>query len=143
MLTDIATTHPQATYTAYATSYQHKLTYLLRTILNIENQLKKIDEVVRHKFIPVIIDGHIINDAERVMFSSPTHLGGLDLKIFAETAENEYKDLTRKTSKLQAQILGINNNEGRTRGGIKAAREKINQKNYGSFWQHQMKKQKE
>ena len=89
MLTDIATTHPQATYTAYATSYQHKLTYLLRAILNIENQPKKIDEVVRHELIPAIIGGHIINDAERVMLSLPTHLGGLDLNIFTETAENE------------------------------------------------------
>ena len=58
---DIATTHPQAAYTAYVTSYRHKLTYLLRTIPNIEDQLKKIDEVVRHNLIPAIIGGHIIN----------------------------------------------------------------------------------
>ena len=90
-----------------------KLTYLLRTILNIEDQLKKIDEVVGHKLIPTIIGGHIINDAERVMLSLPTYLG-LDLKISAETAENEYKDLTRITSNLQAQIRGTNNKEGKT-----------------------------
>ena len=48
MLTDIVTTHPQAAYLAYVTSYQHKLTYLLQTIPNTEDQLKKIDEVVRH-----------------------------------------------------------------------------------------------
>ena len=51
MLTDIATTHLQAAYTAYVTSYQNKLTYLLRTILSIDDQLKKIDEVVRHKLM--------------------------------------------------------------------------------------------
>ena len=32
MLTDIVITHPQAAYTTYVTSYQHKLIYLLRTI---------------------------------------------------------------------------------------------------------------
>ena len=37
MLTDIATTHLQAAYTAYVTSNQHKLTYLLRTIPNIKD----------------------------------------------------------------------------------------------------------
>ena len=62
MLTNIAITHPQAAYTACVTSYQYKLTYLLRTIPNIEDQLKKIDEVVS-----AIIGGHIINNAERVM----------------------------------------------------------------------------
>ena len=79
MLTDIATTHPQAAYTAYVISYQHKLTYLLRTIPNIKDQLKKIDEAVRYNLIPAIIGGHIINDAERVMFLLPTRLGGLGL----------------------------------------------------------------
>ena len=88
ILTDIATTHSQEAYTSYATSYQHKLTYLLRTIPNIEDQLKKIDVVVRHKLIPAIISGHIINDSERVMLSLPTRLAGLGLKIFTETAEN-------------------------------------------------------
>ena len=79
MLTDIASTHPQAGYTAYVTSYKHKATYLLRTIPNNEDQLKKIDEVVSHKMISAIIFGHIINDAERVMLSLPTRLGGLTL----------------------------------------------------------------
>ena len=125
MLTDIATTHPKAAYTAYVTSYQHKLTYLQQTI---EDQLKKIDEFVQHKLIPAIIGGHIINDkAERVMLSLPTRLGGLGLKIFAETAENEYKDWTKITLNLQAQILGTKNKQDKTRGEIKAEREKRNQ----------------
>ena len=88
-----------AAYTAYVTSYQHKLTYLLRTTPSIEGQLKKIDVIVRHKLIPATIGGHIINVAERIMLSLPKRLEGLDLKIIAVTAENEYKDSTRITSK--------------------------------------------
>ena len=83
--------------------------------------------------IPAIIGGHFINDAERIMLSLPTRLGGLGLKIFAETAENEHKDSTRITSNLQAQILGTNNNEGKTRGEIKAEREKRNQEKLQQF----------
>ena len=116
MLTDIVTTHPQAAYTIYVTSYQHKLTDLLRTIPNIEDQIKKIDEIVRHKLIPAIIGGHIINDAERVILSLPTRLRDLGLKIFAETAENEYIDLKRIMLNLQAETLGTTNNKGKTRG---------------------------
>ena len=91
MLVDIATTHRQAAYTAYVTSYLHRLTYLLQTVPNIEDQLKKIDEVVRHKLIPAVIGGHIINDAKRVILSLPTRLGDLGLKIFTEAAEMSVK----------------------------------------------------
>ena len=66
-LSDIATTYPQAAYTAYVSSYQHKLTYYLRTIPGIDRKLNKIDEIVRHKLIPAITGGHIINDEERKM----------------------------------------------------------------------------
>ena len=124
MLTDIVTIHSQAAYTAYVTSYQDNLTFLLRTIPNIKDQFKRIDEVVRHKLILAIIGDHIINDAERVMLSLRTRLGSLGLKIIAEVAENKYKDSTRITSNLQDQILGTNNNEGKSKGEIKAEREK-------------------
>ena len=49
------------------------------------------------------------------------------MKIFVETAENEYKDWTRITSNFQAQILGTNKNESRTRDEIKVERKKRNQ----------------
>ena len=133
MLADITTTHPQAAYTAYVTSYKHKLTHLPRTIPNIENQLRKIDEIVRHKLIPAIIGGHIINDAERVMLSLPTRRGDLGLRIFAEKSEIQYKDSTRLTLNVQAHILGTNNSEGKTRGEIKVEREKRNQEKLRHF----------
>ena len=126
MLTDIATTYSQAAYTAYVTSYQHKLTQFLWTIPNTGNQLKKIDEIVQHKLIPAIIGGHVINGPERVMLSLPTRLGSLDLMIFAETAENKYKDSTRITSNLQTQILGTSNNASKIGGEIKAESDEIN-----------------
>ena len=54
--------------------------------------------------IPAIIGGHIINNAERVMLSLPTHLGCLGLKIFSETVENEYIDLTRIPTTMRARL---------------------------------------
>ena len=67
------------------------------------------------------------------MFSLATPLGGLGLNVFVETVENEYKDLTRRTSNIQAQILETNNNEGKTRSEIKAEREKRNQEKLRQF----------
>ena len=73
--------------------------------------------------IPAILGGHIINNAVRLMLTLPTCLG-LGLKIFVERVENKYKDSTRITSNFQAQILGTNKNEGKTRGEMKAKRGK-------------------
>ena len=98
---------------------------------------------MQHKLIPAIIGGQIINDPERVMLSLPAGLGGLGLKIFAETVENEYKVSTGKTSNLQTQILGANNNEGKTRGEIKVEREKRNQEKLRQFLAISNEKQKE
>ena len=84
LLAEIATTCPQAAYSAYVSSYQHKLTYFLRTIPRIEDELKQIDEAVRHRLIPSLTGGHIMNNQERVLFSLPPHLGGMGMKIFAE-----------------------------------------------------------
>ena len=128
LVADIATIHPQAAYTAYVTSYQHKLTYLLRTIPKIEDQIKKINAAARHKLIPAMIGGHIVNNAERVMFSLPTRLGGLGLKIFTEVAENEYKDLN-----LQAQILETNSSEGKATSETKTECGKRNQEKLRQF----------
>ena len=54
--------------------------------------------------IPAIIGGHIINNTERVMLSLLTHLGCLGLKIFSETVENEYIDLTRIATTMRARL---------------------------------------
>ena len=94
---------------------------------NIEDRLKKIVKVVRHKLIPAITGGYINNDAERVMLSLVTPLGGLGLKIFAETTKNDFKNSTRITLNFQAQILEIDNKYGKTGGETKDEREKRNQ----------------
>lgn len=63
-MVEVAATHPQATYATYLPSYQQKLTYFLQATPNIEEKLKKIDEVVRRKLIPTIIWGHIASGVE-------------------------------------------------------------------------------
>ena len=67
------------------------------------------------------------------MFSLPTCLMSLGLKIFTKTTENECKNSTRITSNLQSQSLGTNNSKGKTRSEIKAEREKRNQETLRQF----------
>ena len=110
LLAEVGTTYPQAAYTAYVAGYQHKLTYFLRTIPSIENEMEKVDEIVRHRLIPPINGGHIINDQERVILSLPPRLGGMGLKVFAKAASTEHQNSTLITAKLQDQILGVDGN---------------------------------
>ncbi|XP_066916388.1 uncharacterized protein [Clytia hemisphaerica] len=105
LLAEIAATYPQAAYSAYVSSYQHKLTYFLRTIPSISDELKRVDEAVRHRLIPSLTGGRIINDHERVMLSLPPRLGGMGLKIFSEESTNDHHDSMSATVVLQNLIL--------------------------------------
>ena len=62
------------------------------------------------------------------MFSLPTRLGGLGLKIFTEVTENEYKDLN-----LQAQILETNSSECKATDETKTECGKRNQEKLRQF----------
>ena len=79
-------------------SYQHKLTYFLRTIPEIDDELKKVDEAVRYRLIPSFTGGHIVNDQERIMLSLPARLGGMGLKIFAEESNKDHRDSMSATA---------------------------------------------
>ena len=48
----------------------------MRTILGCEQQLARVDELIRHKFIPALTGGHIINNHERQLLALPPRLGG-------------------------------------------------------------------
>ena len=77
--------------------------------------MKKVDEIIRHRFIPSINGGHIVNDQERKILSLPPRLGGMGLKVFADEASKEYQNSNLITAKLQSQILGEINNDDNVR----------------------------
>ena len=141
MLTDIATTHPQATQpisliTNISWHTSHELFPVLGTSLRGSMRLYDINWFL----LSLVVTS---STTLRVMLSLPTRLGGSDLKIFAETAENEYKDSTRITSNLQAQFLEWTTTRARLEVKRKLNVMKEVKENYVSSWQHQMKKQKE
>ena len=53
-LAGIAKTQPHVAYAAFIHGEQHKYTYFLRTIANISNNLKPLDEVIDNVFIPAL-----------------------------------------------------------------------------------------
>ncbi|XP_057290771.1 uncharacterized protein LOC130613444 [Hydractinia symbiolongicarpus] len=112
LLSNIAVTQPQAAYMCFVDGYKNKFTYFLRTIFGIEEFLTPLDEVIRHKFIPAVTGGHIVNDNERKLLALPPRLGGLGIDVFCKNATIEYENSRNMTASLISQILMVNNEEG-------------------------------
>ena len=96
--------------------------------LGCKEQLTPVDEVIRHKFIPALTGGHIINDHERQLLSLPPWLGGLGIKKFSQVTNKVYENSKSVTVELQQQITGTNiDQEKETRSRVKDDRQQ-NQK---------------
>jgi len=90
-LIEIAKSDPQAAYSCFVTGFKQKLNYVMRTIPDSSNSLRKIDEIVANEFIPTINGGRLVNEVERMLLSLPVKCGGLGIPIFSEIAEAEFR----------------------------------------------------
>ena len=99
-LAEIATTEPQACYSAYIFGLKHKWTYFLRTIPDTQDLLEPLS------LIPTIT-GHKINQLERDVLSLPVRCGGLGFGHPQAEAARELKSSveTISTAPLVDQIM--------------------------------------
>ena len=63
-LSKIAWVEPHLAYCAYVQGFKHKFNYILRTIPDLKRFLLPLDTVINDKFIPVVLNGKIINEKE-------------------------------------------------------------------------------
>ena len=103
-LSVIAKSEPQAAYSAFTAGFRHKITYFIRTIPNMKELLKPLDDVVENTFIPAITEGHHCSPADRKLLALPVRLGGMGIPIFTEIAEREYANSRAATEKLTTNI---------------------------------------
>ena len=97
-LSKIAKSEPQAAYSGFTAGFKHKLTYFIRTIPDVAELVKPIDEIIDTKFIPAITEYQNITSSDRKLLSLPVKLGGLGIPIFAESSGIEFEN-SRKISK--------------------------------------------
>ena len=102
-LSEIAESQPQAAYSAYVHGYQHKFRYFLRTIANIREELKPLDELITSKLIPSII-GSQLGDIERDIISLPVRYGGMGIESPSSVSDDEYARSKQITGPLAAII---------------------------------------
>ena len=69
-------------YTSFITGFKSKVSYYMRTIPDIAEQLKQIDELVQTEFIPAITVGIVCSEFECHLSFLPPKMGGLGIPIF-------------------------------------------------------------
>ena len=74
---------PQAAYVAFCFSEQNKCSYFLRTIPDMNDLTKPVDEIVQNVLLPATIC-EIISEKRRELHSLPVQSGGLGIPVFSE-----------------------------------------------------------
>ena len=104
VLSDIAKSYPHCAYTAYVFGFQHKYTYTMRTISNIENEFVPLEDTIRNTFLPALLNGHICNDEERRLFSLPVKQGGLAIQNPIGRSPIEYYNSREATAAMVEKV---------------------------------------
>ena len=104
-LAEIANFEPHAAYTAFTSGIRHKYTVYLRTIPGISSMLQPLEDAIRNVLIPVLTDGRVVTDDERVLLSLPARLGGMGLISPTQMADQEYQFSKEVTSVLTEAII--------------------------------------
>ena len=81
------------------------MNYYTRTIPNISNDLRQVDEVITNNLLLAITEGITPTSNERQLFALPPSLGGLGIPIFAEQAVIEFENSQNITKYLQNNII--------------------------------------
>ena len=90
-LVSIATTHPQEAYAALTHGLTGKWVYLMRTIPEIADMLKPLEDAIRLKLIPAITGKLGVSDLMRNLFTLPARLGGLNIPNPSTMSSKEYE----------------------------------------------------
>ena len=103
-LGEIAKSEPHAAYAAYLHAEQHKYTYFKRTIADISQNLKPVDDAISNTFIPSLF-GCEVNENERNILSLPIKEGGLGLRKVGENCAESFAASIKITQPLINEIL--------------------------------------
>ena len=114
LLARVAETSPHAAHAAYVHGMRHRWRFLLRTTPNVSEAFVPLESVIRHKFIPALLGGHTVSDAERLLLSLPGRHGGfaidnpvLDSEFHHLSSERLSRNLVNQL-KQQDHVLVVN-----------------------------------
>ena len=77
----------------------------MRTIPNLEEVRKPLDEGIDKSFIPAMIEGHVLSSDDRKLLSLPVRLGGMGIPIFTDICQREYNNSVKATQLIRPRIV--------------------------------------
>ena len=98
LLSSIAVDEPQAAFIALTKSLQNEWTFLQRVTSGCGSQFEVIKSAPFSVFLPSLFS-HVITPSDRLLFSLPACMGGLNIRIPTLSSEN-YHDSSRCASQL-------------------------------------------
>lgn len=101
VLARIARVDPHSALCAFTHGLRGKYIYIMRTVPEIESLLQPLEDSIRKCLLPVLMEGHICNDPERLLLSLPPKYGGIGVINPVSLSEIEYNN-SRKVTKAAA-----------------------------------------
>ena len=104
-LSNIAISQPHAAYSAFTHGLISKWTYLSRTVPDIENHMKPLEEAIRQKLHPSITGQNAFNDLDRQLLALPVRHWGLGIIDPSKQSDLHHSACERITAPLVELIL--------------------------------------
>ena len=92
VLSAFTVSQPHASYACYTHGLSSKWTFLCRTIPNISELFRPLEEAIRYKCLPAITGQLALSDVERDLLALPSRLGGLG--IINPVTSSDFQHLT-------------------------------------------------
>ena len=103
-LSEFANSQPQACFAAYTFRLKHRWTYFMRTLPDIQDLLRPLEDALVSSFIPSLT-GHRCYSTERQLLELPTRAGGLGIITPCTKAPVSYEASKRISAPLARQII--------------------------------------
>ena len=103
-LSEFANSQPQACFAAYTFGLKHRWTYFMRTLPDIQDLLRPLEDALVSSFIPSLT-GHRCNPTERQLLELPTRAGGLGIINPCTKAPVSYEASKRISAPLARKII--------------------------------------
>ena len=106
-LAEITLVEPHAAYAAFVHGFQHKFTFVMRTIPEINGIFKRLGDVIIKKLINNIFNREC-TEIESKIFALPVQLRGFGIYVPSEMCEIQYKNSLAVTKSLVTKVVEQN-----------------------------------
>ena len=105
LLSILAESQPQLAYAAFTKGLAHRWLYNMRTLEDISEEFKPLEDAITNKLLPAITGNSTLTRHERQILSLPCRLGGLGIENPAAISDQHYLDSLHANEPLTDTIF--------------------------------------